>query len=259
MSRQIQNQTLGRGEVHFSKFKPGTLEPEGFRYLGDTNDFNLTANTEELPYYSMDRGTKVKTKSVTLQVDHNGNFTCTDISLDNLAFFFMGLSLTNTQAGATGVTETIEGVQLGLSYQIGQTAQSLLGVRSVTLNTATVGATPLVEGTDYQLDAPRGILTILEGATNVSAGASVELNYDVAAVNVDRTISGNTQIEGAIRFDAYNAEGDDKDYRMLYVRLSPNGDLALKGDDWMTTPFNVECLRPPGMEAIYVDGQPYTA
>jgi hypothetical protein len=30
------NQTLGRGKVNFSLFKPGTQTPAGFRYIGNT-------------------------------------------------------------------------------------------------------------------------------------------------------------------------------------------------------------------------------
>lgn len=253
-----ENQTLGRGEVHFAEFKPGTLIPDGFRYLGNTPEFNLTVNTETLPHYSMDRGTKIKDKSVTLQTDHSGTFTCDNIDLENLALFFQGEAGTIAQAAAAGSTETLTGVKLGRSYQIGETDALPMGVKSVTLNSATVGVTPLVLDTDYTIDSARGVITFLEGATNVADDDDVDLDFDLAAVSYDRTISGNEQIEGAIRYLAYNAEGDDIDYRMAHVRISPNGDLALKGDDWMATPFNVEILKPNGREAIYMNGQPYT-
>jgi hypothetical protein len=252
-----QNQTLGRGEIHFAPFKAGTLIPDGYRYLGNTPEFNLSVTSESLPHYTMDRGTKIKDKSVNLQTDFAGTFTCDDISMDNLALFFLGSASRVAQASATAETETIADVKLGRSYQIGETDALPMGVKSVTISAAVVGATPLVAGTDYELDGPRGIITILEGATNVNDGDDVEITYDLAAVSYDRTISGNKQIEGAIRYLAYNAEGEDVDYRMAHVRISPNGDLPLKGDDWMTTPFNVEIIKPAGREAIYANGQPF--
>lgn len=255
-----ENQTLGRGEVHFAEFKPGTLTPDGFRYLGNTPEFNLSVATETLPHYKMDRGTKIKDKSVTLQTDHNGTFTCDNIDLENLALFFQGSAGTVAQAAATGETETLEGITLGRSYQIGESDTLPMGAKSVTITAAADGtdATALVEGTDYTLESDRGVITFLEDAANITTGEDCDLTYDVAAVSYDRTISGNEQIEGAIRYLAYNAEGDDIDYRMAHVRISPNGDLPLKGDDWMTTPFNVEILKPTGREAIYANGQPYT-
>lgn len=254
-----QNQTLGRGEIHFAAFKPGTLVPDGFRYLGNTPEFNLSVTSESLAHYSMDRGTKIKDKSVNLQTDFAGTFTCDDISLENLALFFLGAAGTVTQASATGETETIEDIKQGRSYQIGESDALPMGVRQVSITAAAVGATPLVVGTDYTLDAARGIITFLEGSTVAVDGADVELTYNLAAVSYDRTISGNSQIEGALMFLAFNAEGEDIDYRMAHVRISPNGDLPLKGDDWMATPFSVEIIKPANREAIYANGQPYTA
>lgn len=253
-----QNQTLGRGEVHFALFKPNTTTPDGFRYLGNTPEFNLNMTTETKPHYSMDRGIKVKDKDVTVQADSNGSFTCDNINLDNLALFFLGSAATITQAAAAGETETLVDVKLGYSYQIGETDATPMGVRNITINTILVGATPLVADTDYTLDAVRGVITFLETATSVTDLDDVDIDYDIAATTYDRTISGNSQIEGAIMYLAYNPEGDDIDYRMAHVKISPNGDLALKGEDWMTTAFNVAILKPTGREAIYANGQPYT-
>lgn len=253
-----QNQTLGRGEVHFALFKPGTKTPDGYRYLGNTPEFNLSVQSENLAHYSMDRGTKVKDKSVTLQTDFSGTFTCDNIDLDNLALFFQGEKTTVSQTSATGSTETITGIKQGHTYQIGVSDATPLGARSVSITAATVGATPLVADTDYVLDAARGLITFVEGSTVATEGSDVDLTFNLAAISYDRTISGNDQIEGSIMYLAYNAEGADLDYRMLHVRISPNGDLPLKGDDWMSTPFNVEIIKPVGKEAIYLNGQPYT-
>ena len=256
-----QNQTLGRGEVHFAPFKPGTIIPDGYRYFGDTGEFNLAVKSEDKPYYSMERGVKRKTKSATVQTDQSGTFTCTDINLDNVAFFFLGSMATITQVAAPAQTETLAAIKLGRSYQLGVTEATPIGVRKLTLNTVEtgVGPTPLVEDTDYTFDAERGIITFLDDAANVADDADVDLDYDVGATSYDRAITGEQQVEGALMFLAYNAEGENIDYRMLYVRLSPNGDLSLKGEDWMNMPFTVEILKPANGEAIYANGQPYTA
>lgn len=253
-----QNQTLGRGEVHFSLFKPGTKIPAGFRYFGDTSEFNLNVQSESLPYFSMERGKKVKTKSADLQTEMASTFACTNISLPNIALWFLGSSATITQAAVASVDETLTDVMQGHSYQLGESDDQPMGVRNVTITTAVVGATPAVAGTDYELDAVRGVITILEGSAVITEGSDLVLDYAVAASTYDRAISGSDIIEGAIRFDAYNAEGDDIDYRMGWVKISPNGDLPLKGDDWMSLTWNVEILKLPNREMIYANGQPYT-
>ena len=44
---------------------------------------------------------------------------------------------------------------------------------------------------------------------------------------------------------------------MPYVKISPNGDYALKGDEWQQIPFNIEILKKTGFEALYSDGRAY--
>jgi len=252
-----QNQTLGRGELHFAPFKPGTKIPDGFRYFGDSDAVSLNVSSETSDYYSSERGTKVKTRSATLQTDYAGSFGLTNIDFENLAIFFLGSASTVTQASATGIQETFDAVKAGRSYQIGESDATPTGARQVTITAATVGATPLVLNTDYTLDAPRGLVTFLDTSTVVTDGADVAITYSLAAVSYERTVSGASQIEGALRYDAYNAEGQNIDYRMAWVKISPNGDLPLKGDDWMSMSFSLEINKFGNREAIYANGQPF--
>jgi len=252
-----QNQTLGLGELHFAPFKPGTTTPTGYRYFGDSSAVNLNVSSETSDYYSSERGTRVKTRSVTLQTEFQGSFGLTNIDLPNVAMFFLGEAGTVTQVANESVDETLTDVTPGRSYQLGESDATPIGARQVTINTIAIGATPLVAGTDYEIDEPRGIVTFLDGAPNVTDGSDVVLNYALAEVSYDRMISGSAQIEGALRFDAYNAAGENIDYRMAWVKISPNGDLPLKGEEWMNMSFNIEINKLGAREAIYANGQPY--
>ena len=51
---------------------------------------------------------------------------------------------------------------------------------------------------------------------------------------------------------------DKIDYFFPAVSLSPNGDFALKGDEWQQIPLNVEILKGATNEAIYADGRAVT-
>jgi hypothetical protein len=43
------------------------------------------------------------------------------------------------------------------------------------------------------------------------------------------------------------------------VRLSPNGEYALKGDEWQQMSFNLDIQKlNDTTESIYVDGRPFT-
>ncbi len=71
----------------------------------------------------------------------------------------------------------------------------------------------------------------------------VTATYDTTVASYDRVISGGTAIEGTLRFIADNPTGDNIDYFFPWVKITPNGDMALKGDTWQVLPFNVEVLK----------------
>jgi hypothetical protein len=56
-----------------------------------------------------------------------------------------------------------------------------------------------------------------------------------------------------------NPKGDDAVFLMPSVKITPNGDYALKGDDWQQIPLSLEVLKPNAGEAIYRDGTPVFA
>lgn len=252
-----ENYTLGKGELHFSRFKSGTRVPEGFRYLGITPEFNLTIETEYLDLFNSDHGIREKVRSVPVETTRQGSLTCVDIDKDNLAYFFFGSKATVSQTALTGQTETFTDVVVGHSYQVGLSAATPTGVKSLTNVVVKVGATTHTLNTDYTLNAELGIVTIIDGGA-INTGDDVIVEYDREAKSFDQVISGTEPIEGALRYIADNPEGENIDYYMAYVKLSPNGDFSLKTEEWQTLPFNVEILKLTDREAIYMDGRPYT-
>lgn len=253
------NQTLGRGKVYVSLFKAGGsgYDPAGFRYIGNTPAFNLTIDNQKLEHFSSDEGIRTKDKSIILETTQTGTLTCDDISLENLALFFFGEFDTASQTSATGEIETMVDVQQGLLYQIGVTDGNPTGVRSITPTTVKVGVTTKTAVTDYVIDNELGTITIVEGG-GIADNDDIIITYDRAAKSRDQVISGTDQVEGALMYVSANPEGDKMDYLMPYVRLSPNGDFALKSDEWQQLNLNVEILTRPNREAIYLDGRPYT-
>jgi hypothetical protein len=259
MAIEYGNQTLGRGELRFSRFKTGTYTPEGFRYLGNSPSFSLTVASTNLDHYSSDHGVREKDKSIAVEVNRTAKFDADDIQLDNLAYFFFGSKATVTQTSSTANTETFTGVIQGLSYQIGLSALRPAGVKGISNVVVKIGTTTKVAGTDYVIDLDRGILIILTGGS-IATGADVIVTYDTVAKSYDQIISGHTPVTGALMFIADNPEGANIDYLIRYCKLTPNGDFQLKADNaWQSLPFNVEILRAPGLEAIYANGQPYSA
>lgn len=243
--------TLGRGEVYFDPFTTGTTRSGEFKYMGNTPAVALSAATTKLDHFSSDRGLRVKDKSVVLEVNYTGTLETDNMDFANLAKFFLGAQSTVTQTSATAVNEDWTNVSAKTLLQLGVTTGNPQGARNVTAVVVMNGVSTLVLGTDYELDAATGTVHMLTTQT------AVDITYNRPAVTWDRTVSGGTEVKGALKIISYNPEGTKKDILLPYVTLSPNGDLALKGDDWLKASFNLEVLALDSVtSAVYIDGRP---
>lgn len=252
------NYTLGRGELHFNKFKPNTMVGIGERYFGNTPEVNQTVESETLDHYNSDRGVREKDASVVLQTNRTGSFVTDHISPANLALFFLGDSEVLTQTAATAETETFDEVQPGLFYQLGVSEANPTGVRNVENVVVTVNSDTMTLGTDYLVNEELARIEILLGG-GISNGDSVTVTYDTKAATREVIVSGSTPVEGSLRYIANNPIGDQIDYFWPWVKITPNGDFALKGDEWQSIPFNFEALRRPGYEAVYATKRAVTS
>ena len=254
------NYTLGRGEVHFGQFKTGTQTPRGERYFGNTPELSYSAEQETLDHFNSDRGVRTKDESIPLQIDYSGSFITDNISPENLAAFFMGNATVLTDAGATVTAEVHNDVEQGLTYQLGTSTNNPSGVRKVSAVAVKDDATPTpatyVAGTDYTVDLDLGRVTIVEGGA-ITDGTNLRIDYTITASSRDLIVSKSTVVEGSLRFIAYNPAGKQIDYFMPWVKITPNGDFALKGDEWQQLPFTLEILKKGNLEAVYMDGRAY--
>jgi hypothetical protein len=254
-----QDYTLGRGKCYFSRFLVGTQTPEGYRYIGNTPELALTIESEVLDHFSSDEGIREKDDSVPLEVTRTGNFTTDHISMANVAMFFFGEESIVTQVAVASAPEAIANVFPGMVYQLGQTALNPVGYRGlnptgITVTTDPAGTTYATPG-DYTVDVATGMLHIPDTST-IPDGQDILVTYAVLGSTRDRAVSGSTPVEGGFKFIAFNPKGPNRDYTMPWVKITPNGDYNLKGDEWQTIPFNLEALKPVDKEAIYVDGRP---
>lgn len=258
------NYTLGKGEVYFARFRPGTRIPMGERYIGNTPEFSLTIENEELEHFSSDFGINEKDDSVPLSVTRSGSLVTDNIDPDNVALFFFGERATIVEAGALVSAEAVLEVVPGQYYQLGLSAQRPSGARGISADsTATpitivsddTAATEFVPETDYTVEVDTGRLYIVPGG-GITEGTSLLATYTIRASTRSRVISGSQPVEGTLRYVARNPKGNQIDYYFPYIQVAPNGDYALKGDEWQQIPFSVEVLKLPDREAIYADGRP---
>jgi len=254
-----QNYTLGRGTLHIALFGAGTQIPGGYRYIGNTPSITMTSESENLDHYSSDIGVRIKDESVLLQLDRSGAFTTDSIRPENLAMLLLGDSSTVVTAAGTAGSTIIAGasVEQGLTYQLGVGPTTPAGVRMVenvvVKNTATP-ATEYTAGTDYVVDPARGTITILETTTGgITNGTGLTVTFDNEASTRVQIVGGSNTIEGALMYKSANPAGQQFDYFWPWVKLTPNVDFELKGDEWQTNSFNLEILQKEGMAPVYVN------
>ena len=270
MANETQKYTLGRGEVFFNKFKPGTNIGEGERYLGNTPEYSLTNDVETLDHFNSDRGLREKDESVLLEISSSGSMTCDNISGDNVALFFLGNLLTKSSTSVLAQKEVFTAWKRGHTLQLGTTDTTPTGVRKVsnvkvgkaasgaTINlTGDIGAIPGVTIIDaagnYEVDTELGRLYLEPTSAEVNGDIKLVVQFDVAAQSRQMVVSSNDVVQGSLRFVAHNAKGENKDYFFPKVTLSPDGDYNLKGDDWQSMGFTFEALKLQGRERVYID------
>jgi hypothetical protein len=252
---------LGRGKVHFARFKTGTTDPDGFRYIGNTPEFSMTIESEELDHYDSDQGIREKDDSVPLEVNRSGSLITDNIDPKNVALFFFGEDSIVTQAAVASSTEALTSIKLGHSYKLGMSVSNPTGYFGIDTAGFSVmkGATPLVAGVDYDMDYDNGLISFRETSSVATGGSAIDVTYAVKSTTRSRVISGSAPVEGAMLYVTKNPKGDDCSFYMPYVKITPNGDYALKGDEWQQIPLQLEILKPDAAEAIYRDGNPVAA
>jgi hypothetical protein len=141
-------------------------------------------------------------------------------------------------------------------YQIGVTDLKPTGVRSLSNVVVKVGAAVKTVGTDYTIDARTRPDHDRQRRRNRRPRRHRRSRTTVRRSR-EQVISGTDQVEGAILFVSANPEGEEDGLPSAVRPLAPNGDFALKSDEWQQLNLNVEILTAPNREAIYLDGRPY--
>lgn len=251
--------TLGRGEVHFSKFKANTQIGEGYRYLGNSPEWTLNIESEMLDHFSSDRGMRQKDKSIPLEVTRTGSLVLDEITNPNIGLYLFSPdgATTVTEAGGAVTDFAINDVIPGRSYQLGESDSNPVGDLNISTTGLTVsqGATTFTIMDDYVVDYKRGLLTIVEGGA-IQAGDDLTVDYTTLATTYELVVSGDEKVEGALKYIEFNPTGPNKVWTFPFVSIAPNGELTFKGDEWQQIPLTVEVLTKATMSAIYVNGVP---
>jgi lipopolysaccharide export system protein LptA len=257
---------IGKGKLYFDLFGPGTKIGTGERYLGNTPAFGQSVSQDSLDHVDSDQGLNVKDESIIIKNDLTGSFETDNISAENVAMFFGGDLSQMTVAAATDVVDADRVVTRGRTFQIGADDVTPMGTKKITnvvIKKVTPGALPADPPTltavtlagNFEVDLERARIYVEVDAPDVSNGDTLRVTYDQEGYSREIIIAKGQQVSGALRFLADNPHGKNRDYYMPYVKITSNGDYALKGDEWQKMSFNYEVLkRDARVERQYIDG-----
>jgi hypothetical protein len=220
------------------------LVAPGMKYFGNTPAVSLSVAEETLEHFDSDQGLRVKDRVVTLSQEISGSFQTDNMSKANLALFFSAEEGTTSQTSAAGVVETFSGVVDDSYIELGVTNARPQGYRGITTVTSVVnGADTLVADTDYEVDLVNGRIWIPAASTLVDPGDTLVVTYTVPAATIEQITDLNESTYGRLQYISDNPVGDNFTYIWPYVKLTADGELALKGDEWQVANFNFEVLR----------------
>lgn len=261
------NYTLGRGRLYFDRFSAAQISAgitastmgEGERFFGNVPEVSMTSSEENLEHFQSTGGIRVKDDSVTLQLDRTGSFTTDNIDIANLALLFLADGVGSiTQSSVTAATYVIAAAKRGRFYQIGATSSLPTGVRKVSNVVVKKGAsfvTTVTASGNYEVDEDLGRVYILPAAADIPDNTEIQITYDAAAGTREQVISKSQAIYGALHWVSENPKGTQRDALMPYVKLSPDGDYNLVGDDWAAMSFTFEILQKGNLGGVYIDGR----
>lgn len=257
MSREATHLVIGRGEVFFEAFLPGTRQGRGERYIGNTTSFQVSRTVERLERATSHGGQKVTREAAVLRDSHTVQFVTDNIDMENVALWFGGEADSRKLDAQGIITETLR-VRLGNYIQLGKT-YSPNGVRNIENVVVRAGATVVPAGGNYEIDVSAGRIRILPDAFNIADGALIDVEFEWRTTYLNLATSMAKEVFGALRFMAENVAGESKRYYFPMVRLSARGSVDLKGDQWQQIPFEAEAMKiNHRSEQVYVETIAFT-
>lgn len=254
---------LGAGRIFLRPWDDANC-PKGQRfYAAETANLTLNIASEEVVLQSVDSAVAQVLERVRTSITRSGRTTFRQIANRTLALFFAATEDEFDEAGEVGIVETHDITVRGQQIQLGliDDGGPAWGYQNVTITAAarTSDSTALVAGTDYELDAERGHVRILETSPVLAAaapGAAVEISitYTVAAYSQEYLTTSGSEAASKIYemwFQADNTRGPNIDYWFPKVDLGPDGDLALKSrTEFQAIPVSFMVLEPGTVDGV---------
>lgn len=237
-----------QGKVYIAS-RNASGQTSGFTHVGDCDVSKITTSQSFLDIQESMSGNRANVAHILTNTDVGVELVLKSIDGPNLARAFYGDSVAQAAGTVTGEAITAyAGTMSALKYP---------GVSAVVVKK---GATTLVAGTDYELDAENGTLTFLAGSTNVTGTSGVALTVDYShggyAAKVKALTSG--QKEYVIRVESKSKYDDKVQITTLHrVALNTAASIDLINSGLNTLTVSGKLLAAPEITATDIDFSQY--
>ena len=128
---------VAAGKCYWDQFTAAGVKT-GERYLGLTPGFTVSVKSDTIESYSAESGVRQLDDRTLVSVTRTGKISIRQVSLENLALFVGGATLTAAQTSGAVTNEAVS-VLADRYYQLGATTANPSGVRNVTSITVATG------------------------------------------------------------------------------------------------------------------------
>jgi len=229
------NLLLGKGKVYFDRFTSAGAAT-GERFLGNCERFEITTTDERVQKHSSAEAAAPLLASAVTRRTPEVAITLDEFTKENIALVLMGDESALAQSADSVTDEAHNGVKQGRYYKL-----AYRNVSSVVV-TGEGGTPTYVLNTDYEVDAVTGRIYIVPDGS-ITDDTNVLVSYDYAADTSAYVKGGSaSKIEGSMRFKPDPSAGPKWEVEIWKVSISPDGALALIGEDYANAPLKAEIL-----------------
>jgi hypothetical protein len=238
---------VGKGRLYF--VPSGATQGQE---IGDCDAMSISQDNTVLERFSNQYGARTKTDSRITQQNAGISFTMLQATARNLALMMMSDKNTLTQSLGTTQLGTLSGLQVG---DVIDTGKLNINVQSFTdLLTA---LNPWVADTNYKLDSASGLVKVL-ALPSADTTASLKINYPAITAATHQLLAGlgqNSDLRGKLVYIALDASSVPiEKYTFPIVKLSPDGDVNLLGDEYRTVQIKGEIIADTTQSVGYYLG-----
>ncbi len=219
----------------------------GLQVKGDSPDFTFKtdADVKQQTKHGRDNYGQVGA-SASLPKPATLAFTMNEVDAELFAAAMYGTSSALTQSSGT-LTDQPVTTKADRYVEIGKRMLSDVVVKN------TAGTTTYVLGTDYLINPRLGLIMALSTGA-ITAGMSVKISGSYAAIN-GTTIAAMTKSQVLARVMVDGVEFSSRRdfiFDAPRVRLTVNGDIPVKGDNFAQVKFTGTMETPAGFDAPFV-------